>query len=167
MLICYLLQYVCVCVCSVMSNSLQPHRLQPARPLCPWTFSGKNTGVGCHFLLQGIFATQGSNPHLWHNLHQPAHSLPLRHLGSPISSKNIFKLITHFDNLFFTHNLEVIVHTQLCVYVNLSLLFYLFLSAFPFCNSKLPFCTVSVCGSLSVLEISSFVSFFFFFRFHI
>ena len=49
---------VCVCVCSVMSNSLWSHELQPARLLCPWDFPGKNTGVGCHFLLQGIFLTQ-------------------------------------------------------------------------------------------------------------
>ena len=51
---------VCVCVrprvhthtlsCSVVSNSLQLHGLQPARLLCFWDFSGKNTGVGCHFL---------------------------------------------------------------------------------------------------------------------
>ena len=34
--------------------------------LCPWDFPGKNTGVGCHFLLQGIFTTQGSNPRLLH-----------------------------------------------------------------------------------------------------
>ena len=33
------------------------HGLEPARLLCPWDFSGKNTGVGCHFLLQGIFLT--------------------------------------------------------------------------------------------------------------
>ena len=33
----------------------------PARLFCPWDFPGKNTGVGCHFLLQGIFSTQGSN----------------------------------------------------------------------------------------------------------
>ena len=32
--------------------------------LCPWDFAGKNTGVVCHFLLQGIFLTQGWNPHL-------------------------------------------------------------------------------------------------------
>ena len=38
--------------CSVVSNSLQPHGLYPTRLLCPWDFSGKNTGVGCHFLLQ-------------------------------------------------------------------------------------------------------------------
>ena len=50
-----------------MSTSLRPHGLQPARLLCPWDFPGKNAGVRCHaLLLQGIFATQGSNPHLLH-----------------------------------------------------------------------------------------------------
>ena len=39
--------------CSVVSDSLWPHGLKPARLLCPWDFPGKNTGVGCHFLLQG------------------------------------------------------------------------------------------------------------------
>ena len=34
--------------------------------LRPWEAPGKNTGVGCHFLLQGIFLTQGSNPGLLH-----------------------------------------------------------------------------------------------------
>ena len=38
---------------SVMSDSMQPHGLQPARLLSPWDFSGKNTGVGCHALLPG------------------------------------------------------------------------------------------------------------------
>ena len=45
-----------------MSESLQPHGLYPTRLLRPWDFPGENTGVGCHFLLQGIFPTQGSNP---------------------------------------------------------------------------------------------------------
>ena len=45
-----------------MSNSLQPYGLQPARLLCPWDSAGKNTGVGSHSLLQGIFPTQGLNP---------------------------------------------------------------------------------------------------------
>ena len=35
-----------------MSNSLQPHQRQPNRLLCPWDSPGKNTEVGCHFLLQ-------------------------------------------------------------------------------------------------------------------
>ena len=52
--------------CSVMSDLLQPHGLQPSRFLCPWNSPGKNTGVGCDFLLQGIFLTQGSNLGLLH-----------------------------------------------------------------------------------------------------
>ena len=39
-----------------------PRGPQSAKPLCPWDFSGKNTGEGCHFLLQGILPTQGWNP---------------------------------------------------------------------------------------------------------
>ena len=42
----------------VLSDSLLPHGLQPAKLLCPWDSPGKNTGVGCHFLLQEIFLTQ-------------------------------------------------------------------------------------------------------------
>ena len=37
---------------SVVSDSVRPHTRQPARLLCPWDSPGKNTGVGCHFLLQ-------------------------------------------------------------------------------------------------------------------
>ena len=37
---------------SLMPNSLRPHGLQSIRLLCPWNFPGKNTRVGCHFLLQ-------------------------------------------------------------------------------------------------------------------
>ena len=62
---------VCACVCararvceSQSCSTLRPHRLQPARFLCPWNSPGKNTRVGCHSLLQGIFPTQGSNPGL-------------------------------------------------------------------------------------------------------
>ena len=43
-----------------------------------WDFPGKNIGVGCHSLLQGIFPTQGFNPAL------PADSLPLEPPGKPI-----------------------------------------------------------------------------------
>jgi len=44
----------CVNVCSVVSDSLQLHGLQSTRHLCSWNFPSKNTGVGFHFLLQGI-----------------------------------------------------------------------------------------------------------------
>ena len=65
---------------SVMSDSLRPHGLEPARLLCPWHFLGKSTGVGCHSLLQGIFLAQGSNlglPHCRQTLYH------LSHQGSP------------------------------------------------------------------------------------
>ena len=71
---------VCACACQVMSKFLWPHRLQPSRLLCPWDFSGKNPGVGCHAFLQEIFPTQGWNLHL---LHQQVDSLPTEPLGSP------------------------------------------------------------------------------------
>ena len=51
---------------SVVSDSLWPHGQKPTRLCRPWDFPGKNTGVGCHFLLQGIFPTQGLNPGLLH-----------------------------------------------------------------------------------------------------
>ena len=44
-----------------MSDSLRPHRLQTARLLCPGNSPGKNTGVGSHFLIQGVFVTQESS----------------------------------------------------------------------------------------------------------
>ena len=74
--------------CSVVSDSLQPHGLQPTRLLCPWNFPGKNTGMGCHFLLQGIFPTQGSNPGLPHCrgiLYQMSHK------GSPLKLNPVVK----------------------------------------------------------------------------
>ena len=68
---------VCVCVHSVVSNSLPPRGLQPTRLLCPQNFPGKNTRVGYHFLLQGIFPTQGLNLCLSSLLYQQVDSLPL------------------------------------------------------------------------------------------
>ena len=55
---------MCVLSSPVVSDSLWPSGLWATRLLCPWDFPGKNTGIGCHFLLQGIFPTQGSNLHL-------------------------------------------------------------------------------------------------------
>ena len=42
----------CCCIASVVSDSVRPHRWQPTKLPCPWDSPGKNTGVGCHFLLQ-------------------------------------------------------------------------------------------------------------------
>ena len=57
----------CVCVsCSVMSDSVQPHGLEPVWLLCRWNSPEKNTVVAYRFLLQGIFMTHGSKPVLLH-----------------------------------------------------------------------------------------------------
>ena len=78
---------VCVCVCSRTRTWLLSH-VQLFVTL--WTAArqalfipGKNTGVGWHFLHQGIFPTQGSNPCFLHLLHWQADSLPMCHLGTP------------------------------------------------------------------------------------
>ena len=66
-----------------MSDSLWPHGLQPVRLLCLWDYPGKNSGVHCHSLLQGIFPTQRSSLGLLHcrqilcyMSHQGSHILP-------------------------------------------------------------------------------------------
>ena len=64
-------------VASVVSSSAT-HGPWPTSPLYPWGSPGKNTEVGCHALLQGIFPTPGRNLSL-----QQADSLPLSHLGRP------------------------------------------------------------------------------------
>ena len=65
---------------SVVPDSLRPHGLKPTRLLCPWDFPGKSTRVACHFLLQGIFLTQGPNPGLPHCKQTLYH---LSHQGTP------------------------------------------------------------------------------------
>ena len=68
------ISWISVCACwvsSVMSDSLWSYGLEPTRLLCPWDSPGKNTGVDCHALFQGI-------------LHWQVGSFPLNHLGSPL-----------------------------------------------------------------------------------
>ena len=55
-------EYVCVHVLSGKFNILRLHGLWSAKLLCPWDSAGKNPGVGCHALLQGICLKQGSKP---------------------------------------------------------------------------------------------------------
>ena len=76
----------------VVSESLWPCRLQPTRLHCPWNFSGKNTAVGCYFLLQDILLTQGSNLSL---LHWQVDSLPVNHLGVPTQGYICIYMHTH------------------------------------------------------------------------
>ena len=77
--------------------TLRPHGLQPTRLLHPWNFLGKSTGVGCHFLLQGIFPTQGLS------------------LGLPHCRQTLYHLI---------HQGIPIFNTQQCLYVNPNLPIY-------------------------------------------
>ena len=89
----------CVLSHSVMSDSLQTFGLQPTRLLCPWDFPGKSTGAGCHFLLQGIFPTQGLNsslPHCWQILYY------LSYQGS-----SVCVYIYGHTHLFKLHNMRV------------------------------------------------------------
>ena len=76
---------VCIYVCVAQSclTVCDPMDCSPAGSSVHGIFSGKNTGVGCHFLLWGIFLTQGLNPVLLHLLHWQAESLILHRLGSP------------------------------------------------------------------------------------
>ena len=67
----------------VVSESLQPHGLLPTRLLCPLNFPGKSIGVGRHFLLQGIFPSQGSNPG---HLHSRQTLYCLSHQESPFTN---------------------------------------------------------------------------------
>ena len=70
---------------SLVSDSFATLGLQHSKILCPWEFSGKNAGVGCHFLLQGFFLTQGSNLQLLCLLHYGQMLYPLNHQGRPLS----------------------------------------------------------------------------------
>ena len=82
-----------------VSDSLQPHGLQPARLLCPWDSPGKNPGVSCHALFQGISPAQAQNPHLLCLLHWQAGSLPLAQLGKPCMYSKQWQFYSSFSSL--------------------------------------------------------------------
>ena len=76
--------HACVCAKSLSYPTLcNPMDCNPTRLLCPWDSPSKDTEVGCHALLQGIFPTQGLNRHLLHLLHWQVGSLPLAPPGKP------------------------------------------------------------------------------------
>ena len=67
-----------------MSDSATLGTVAPQAPLSMgWDSPGKNAGVGCHALLQGIFLTQGSNPYVLRLVHWQVASLPLVPHGKP------------------------------------------------------------------------------------
>ena len=104
--------YVCdnllLLSCSVKSHSLQPHGLQPTMLLCPQDFPGKSTGVGCHFLLQRIFPTQGLNLGLLHCRQMLYHLNHQEEVPFPPYPPSIYYLWTFYDG--YSDWCEVVPH---------------------------------------------------------
>ena len=101
---------------------LQPYRLQLTRLLCPWDSPSKNTGVGCHTILQGIFLTQGSNLCLPCLLHWQGGSLPLAPPGGSRLAELVLSKI-HRGNLISrsllaSHGLLEIIGILACRHLN-------------------------------------------------
>ena len=87
----------CLQLCPILCDPMDCS--PPGSSLCPWDSPGKDTGVGYHALLQGIFATQELDPYLLHLLHCSQLLYPLSHPGSPslgIRGLVFFLLTTHF-----------------------------------------------------------------------
>ena len=97
----------------------------PDSLLCPWDSPDNNTGVGCHFLFQGIFPIQGRNLRLWH---WQVDSLPLSHLGS-----SIWHLVCNYflNSIGFLFILLMISFT-VQMHLSLMLSSFLFLLLMPF-----------------------------------
>ena len=74
------------------------------RLLCPWNSPGKNTGVGCHALLLGIFPTQGLNPRILCLLHCQMGSLPLAPTGKPINAISMM----HVNNCYYAKDSSIV-----------------------------------------------------------
>ena len=111
--------YMCIYV-YLLSHSVMLDSLWPARLLCPWSFPGKNTGVGCHFLLQGIILTQAFKPHLLNSLYWEADSLPLHHLGSCVYKYPIFIYSSVDGHLGCFHILAIINNVVVNIGVHVS-----------------------------------------------
>ena len=136
--------FISRCVCALHTQShltdlLQPHGLYPTRFLCPWDFPGKSTRVGCHFLLQGIFSTQGFNVGLWHCRQM---LYPLSH-SSVCSLKKIFLSLPAilWNSAFHCYIFPIL----LC----LSFLLSSQLFVRPSQTNTLPFC-IFLCGMVLV-----------------
>ena len=76
--------YLCACVLSHVWLFVTLCTVTQQAPMSMGFSPSKNTEVGCHALLQGIFVTQGSNPSTLCLLHWQVDSLPLSHLGTPL-----------------------------------------------------------------------------------
>ena len=80
-----------------MSDSVRPHRWQPTRLHCPWDSPGKNTGVGCHFLLQCVKVKSEREAQLCLTLHDPMDcSLPGSSTHGIFQARVLVNSPTHF-----------------------------------------------------------------------
>ena len=113
---------VCVCVCVLGANSLQscltlcnPLDCSPPGSSVHVNSPGRNTGVGCHALLQGVFPTEGSNPLLLHLLLWQAGSLPLATPGKPLRIHSTWQISSIVAN-----NKEVCGHVHFSHWIQVS-----------------------------------------------
>ena len=98
-----------------MSDSVQPHRRQPTRFPCPWDSPGKNTGVGCHFLLQCMKVKSESE------VAQPfpTCSDPMDCSLPGSSVHGIFQArILEWGAIAFSHNGILLSHKKECIWVS-------------------------------------------------
>ena len=107
--------------------------------LCPWDFPGKNTGVGFHVLLQGIFPTQRLHPCLFCLLHWQAGSLPLAPLPSNYTPREQLKR-----------------NENICPHKSVQLLSHVQLFATPWTAARQPY--LSIANSRSLLKLMSIES---------
>ena len=109
-----------VCALSRVRLSVIPGTVAGQTTLCPWDFPGKNTGVGCHFLLQRIFQTRGSNLHLLCPLHWQVGSLPNEPPAKPINRRGSIKQNTPLQDIqsgesrYKLNKLSVIINAAKC-----------------------------------------------------
>ena len=82
-----------ICMLSHVQFFATAWTIAPPLLLCPWDFSGKNTGAGYHFLLQGIFPTQWLNERLLYLLHCRWILYPLSHQGSLFAQRRPQKMV--------------------------------------------------------------------------
>ena len=99
-------------VCAQSHPTLcDPMNYSPAGSPSPWDFPGKNTGVGCQALLQGIFPTQGLNPGLL-NCRQILYHLS--HWRSPTEAEEAFKYLREYYIWLYINKFEIL---DRCPYV--------------------------------------------------
>ena len=107
----------CTTLCDPMDGR------QPTRILCPLDFRGKNTGVGCHFLLQGLFLTRGLNSSL---LNWQADSLPLSHQERIVDLQ--YEVSFKVYNRVIQLHINIYTHMYVYIYVLFQILLHYRLS---------------------------------------